>query len=174
MIRITDSVAVLKQAPVTLTAMLSGLPDIWLHATEGEGKWSAYDVVGHLVHGERTDWIARARQILERRTDPFASFDRTAMFRESAGRPIADLLDEFSRLRASNLEILTGFELSAEDLDLPGVHPLLGAVTLGQLIATWVVHDLDHIAQIARTMAKVYTDDVGPWRDYLSILEDRR
>lgn len=171
---VTETVAVLERTPATLKAMLRGLTEKWLTATEGEGTWSPYDVVGHLLHGERTDWIVRARHILERRGEPFDPFDRTAMFRESAGKPIDDLLGEFAALRASNLKTLMGFGLLAEDLELRGLHPQLGSVTLGELIATWAVHDLDHIAQIARTIAKSRTADVGPWREYLSILEDRR
>ncbi len=171
---INEAAAVLFRTPATIGAMLGGLPDVWLRAVEGDGKWSPYDVVGHLVHGEKADWIPRVRHILDGRTEPFETFDRTAQFRDSEGKSLGDLLEEFAKLRQQNVAALIGFNLTDDDLALPGVHPQLGNVTLGQLVATWVVHDLDHIAQISRTMAKVYTDATGPWRTYLSVLEDRR
>ena len=171
---INESIEVLKRTPAALAAMLGGLPEIWLTATEGDGKWSPYDVIGHLAHGERADWLTRARHIMDRKTEPFETFDRTAMLRSSEGKSIADLLDEFARLRAANIEALREMNIQPDDLLSEGLHPQLGRVNLGQLLSTWVVHDLDHVAQIARTMAKVYTEDVGPWRAYLSVLEDRR
>jgi hypothetical protein len=169
-----DLIAVLERTPATLTALLDGLPEVWVMATEGEGTWSPFDVVGHLIHGERTDWIPRARHILAGESSPFETFDREAQFSESRGQSIGELLITFARLRRENLETLRGFALTSDDLKRGGVHPELGEVTLGQLLATWVVHDLDHLGQVARTMAKVYGTTVGPWSAYLSILRDRQ
>jgi len=171
---LTDAVAVLERTPVSLRALLEGLPETWVRATEGDGTWSPYDVIGHLIHGERTDWIPRARHILAGETRPFEPFDRTAQFRESKGRSLAELLTTFAELRQQNVDALLGMNLTGDDLDRRGLHPELGEVTLGQLLATWVVHDLDHVTQVARTMAKVYTEATGPWIDYLSVLRDRR
>jgi hypothetical protein len=168
-----EAMAVLERTPATLTMLLDGLPDTWIRATEGDGKWSPYDVIGHLIHGERTDWIPRARHILAAKIDPFESFDRTAQFRESENQRLNELLKMFSDLRRENLVALKEMNLRAADLQKPGLHPELGPVTLGQLLATWVAHDLDHIGQIARTMAKVYKHATGPWNAYLSILHDR-
>lgn len=170
---IYDAVAVLERTPGTLTMLLDGLPDTWIRATEGGGTWSPYDVIGHLIHGERTDWIPRARHILAGRTDPFEPFDRTAQFRESENKTLNELLTTFADLRRKNLATLKEMNLRRDDLQKPGLHPELGPVTLGQLLATWVAHDLDHVGQIARTMAKVYKDATGPWNAYLSILHDR-
>lgn len=172
--KLDDVIAVLERTPFTLTTLLNDLPEIWVTATEGNGTWSPFDVVGHLIHGERTDWIPRARHILAGDARPFEAFDREAQFSESVDRRIGDLLATFAVLRRENLETLKGFSLTSEDLGLCGLHPELGEVTLGQLLATWVVHDLDHIGQVARTMAKVYATSVGPWAAYLSILRDRR
>ncbi|HET7042612.1 MAG TPA: DinB family protein, partial [Gemmatimonadales bacterium] len=134
--------------------------------------WSAYDIVGHLIHGERTDWIARTEHILAHGAAiPFPPFDREAMFRESAGRPLETLLAEFAGLRAASLARLDALGLGTADLARPGLHPALGPVTLRQLLATWVVHDLGHLAQIERVMAKRYREAVGPWRAYLPILD---
>jgi hypothetical protein len=130
--------------------------------------------VGHLIHGERTDWIPRLRHIMASEAGPFAPFDRTAQFTDSRGKSLGELLATFSELRRQSLAELATLELSSEDLRRPGLHPDLGEVTLGALLATWVVHDLDHVAQIARTMAKAYAEEVGPWSAYLSILRDRR
>lgn len=170
---LNDAVAVLSRTPAALTALLDGLPDTWVAATEGGETWSPYDVVGHLIHGERTDWIPRARHILAREERPFDTFDRTAQFTESRGRSLGELLAEFAELRRENVAALAGMTLTGADLSLTGRHPELGEVTLGQLLATWVVHDLDHVAQVARTMAKAYAGAVGPWSAYLSILRDR-
>jgi hypothetical protein len=166
--------AILERTPATLTSLLTGLPDVWVRATEGDGTWSPYDVVGHLIHGERTDWIPRARHILAGESRPFETFDRMAQFTESQGKSLGDLLELFADLRRANIATLEGMNLGSEDLDRPGLHPELGAVTLRQLLATWVVHDLDHLAQISRTMAKAYATNTGPWSAYLSILRDRR
>ena len=170
---VDDAVAVLERTPATLTALLEDAPDTWVRATEGAGTWSPYDVVGHLVHGERTDWIPRVRHILAGGTTPFERFDRTAMLAESGGKSLAELLATFADLRRRNLGELVGLNLTTADLARPGLHPGLGPVTLSQLIAAWVVHDLDHVAQVARTMAKVYAQAVGSWTEYLSILHDR-
>lgn len=169
-----EAAAVLGRTPAAVGALLGGVPETWARATEGEGTWSPYDVVGHLVHGERTDWMARARHILSRQRRPFAPFDRTAQFRDSEGKPLEELLATFAELRARNLSELLAMNPGEGELGLTGLHPDFGEVTLRQLLATWVVHDLDHVAQIARTMAKVYAEAVGPWHAYLSILRDRR
>jgi len=170
---IYHAMAVLERTPGTLTMLLDGLPDTWIRATEGDGTWSPYDVIGHLIHGERTDWIPRTRHILAGETDPFEPFDRTAQFRESENKTLNELLTTFADLRRKNLATLKEMNVRRDDLQKPGLHPELGPVTLGQLLATWVAHDLDHVGQIARTMAKVYKDATGPWNAYLSILHDR-
>lgn len=165
-------IAVLQRTPQTLRAMLSGLDPAWTDATEGPETWSPYIILGHLIHGERTDWIPRAQLILARGVNRrFTPYDRFAQFRESQGKSLADLLDEFARVRADNLETLTGWRLTDDDLALVGEHPEFGAVTLRQLLATWVAHDLGHIAQVARVMAKQYREAIGPWRAYLPIMD---
>ena len=152
--------------------MLAGLPPAWIDATEGEETWSPYVIVGHLIHGERADWIPRARIILAQGHDRrFTPFDRFAQFRESEGKTLGELLDEFERLRAESLETLMGWRLTDAQLSLEGEHPAFGPVSLRQLLATWVAHDLGHIGQIARVMAKQYRDAVGPWRAYLPIMD---
>jgi hypothetical protein len=171
---LAEAVAVLERTPGVLSVILVGLPDVLVRATEGEGTWSPYDVVGHLIHGERTDWIPRTRHILSGETRPFDPFDRTAQFTASAGSTLADLLEEFARLRRQNLATLEDLHLSEADFARTGVHPELGVVTLRQLLATWAAHDLDHVGQIARTLAKRHATNVGPWSAYLSILHDRR
>ena len=165
-------VAILERTPETLRAMLDGLPPSWTDATEGPETWSPYVIVGHLIHGERTDWIARARIILAQGSERrFTPYDRFAQFRESEGRSLTDLLDEFARLRGENLATLAGWGLTDAQLELTGEHPEFGSVTLRQLLATWVAHDLGHIAQTARVMAKQYRDAIGPWRAYLPIVD---
>ncbi len=164
------AVAVLGRTPGTLDALLTGLPPEWLNATEGADTWSPFDVVGHLIHGEETDWIPRARIILtegERR--PFDPFDRFAQLEKSTGKTLEQLLDEFRGLRRDNLETLATWNLGATDLERRGRHPDLGIVTLRQLLATWVAHDLAHIGQIVRVMAKQYREAVGPWKTYMSV-----
>ena len=169
---LTAGTAVLERTPRTLRAMLDGLPSVWIDATEGPETWSPYVILGHLIHGERTDWIPRSEIILaqgaERR---FTPYDRFAQFRESEGKSLADLLDEFARLRAGNLQTLAGWRLTDAQLALEGEHPEFGAVTLRQLLATWVAHDLGHIAQTARVMAKQYREAIGPWRAYLPVMD---
>ncbi|HWQ36037.1 MAG TPA: DinB family protein [Blastocatellia bacterium] len=166
--------AILERTPGSLSALLSGLPEIWVRATEGEGTWSPYDVIGHLIHGERVNWMPRARHLLAGETRPFEPFDRTAQFADSQGRSLGELLTTFAELRRENVAALIGMKLTEDDLNRQGLHPDLGTVTLGQLLATWATHDLDHLAQIARTMAKVCTEATGPWSAYLSILRDRK
>ncbi len=167
-----NAVAVLARTPHTLRAMLSGLSPAWIDATEGGDSWSPYTIVGHLLHGERTDWIPRARIILAQGdTRRFTPYDRFAQFHESQGRSLVELLDELERLRAENVATLTGWSLSESQLELVGEHPEFGAVTLRQLLATWVAHDLGHVAQVARVMAKQYREAIGPWRAYLPIMD---
>jgi hypothetical protein len=152
--------------------MLSGLPPAWIDATEGPETWSPYVIVGHLIHGERTDWIPRAQVILAQGSDRrFTPYDRFAQFRESEGKTLAELLDELEVLRTANLVTLAGWRLTTEQLALEGQHPDFGAVTLSQLLATWVAHDLGHVAQIARVMAKQYREAIGPWRAYLPVMD---
>lgn len=170
---LAEAVAVLERTPASLSALLTGLPNRWVTATEGQGTWSPYDVIGHLIHGDRTDWIPRVRHILSSDKRPFEPFDRTAQFTESQGKSLSELLATFAELRRANVAALIGMNLTDADLGRTGQHPALGEVTLGQLLATWVAHDLDHIGQIVRTMAKVYAGAVGPWSAYLSILHDR-
>lgn len=172
--RLEDAVAILERTPASLSALLDGLPETWVRATEGDGTWSPYDVIGHLIHAERSDWIPRARHILAGQTRPFEPFDRTAQFAASQGRSPGELLATFGELRRENVAALRAMNLTEDDMGRRGLHPELGDVTLGQLLATWVVHDLDHVVQVARTMAKVYTNATGPWSAYLSVLRDRR
>ena len=164
--------AVLARTPDALRAMLAGLPSAWIDGTEGPDTWSPYVIMGHLVHGERADWIPRARIILAQGEDRrFTPFDRFAQFRESEGKSLGDLLDEFAQLRAESLATLDGWRLTDAQLALEGIHPAFGAVTLRQLLSTWVAHDLGHIAQTARVMAKQYRDAVGPWRKYMTVMD---
>ena len=172
--KIEEAIAILERTPESLKAMLNGLADSWVRVTEGEKGWSAYDVIGHLIHGEHTDWIPRVRHIMAGKKEPFQRFNRTAQFEESKDKSLTELLATFSALRNENIEILKGMNLTDADLQRKGLHPDLGEVNLAQLIATWVVHDLDHVAQIARTMAKAYGPATGPWNVYLSILRDQR
>ena len=168
---LADGVAVLERTPRALTAMLAGLPSVWTLSNEGPDTWSPYDVLGHLIHGERTDWIPRAEIILAQGADrAFSPFDRFAQFRESQGKTLDDLLDEFGRLRGENLATLAGWRLTDAELALEGEHPAFGRVTLRELLATWVAHDLGHVVQIARVMAKQYREAVGPWREYLTVV----
>lgn len=164
---------VLARTPDTLSALLRGLPDPWIRSTEGPDTFSPFDVVGHLIDGEETDWIPRARIILAGGPDPrFAPYDRFRHRTRNTGRTLDSLLDELARLRAANLDELRSWRLNPAALDLPGIHPTLGSVTLRQLLAAWVVHDLGHIAQVTRVMAKQYRDGVGPWVPFLPVLTD--
>ncbi|MGE3958897.1 MAG: DinB family protein [Vicinamibacterales bacterium] len=169
--RFDEALPVLRQTPRALRAWLQGLPVSWTTATEGPGTWSPYDVVGHLIHGERADWIPRVEHLLAHgETVPFPPFDREAMFTGSAGQTLDQLLDRFSALRNTSLARLDALGLTDADLARTGRHPEFGIVTLGQHLATWVVHDMSHVAQVARVMATQYAEAVGPWRAYLSVL----
>ena len=170
---VEDAAAILARTPTVVDAQLRGLPDEWTTAHEGENTWSPFDVVAHLIHADRTNWLARVRTILEHDdTRPFDDFQRFAHLETSKERTLASLLDEFAEVRAQSLEALTGFNLTEADLERRGGHPALGVVTLRQLLATWVVHDLDHMMQISRVLARQYSDEVGPWRAYLRIVRD--
>jgi len=167
-----DAVAVLTRTPASLNALLRGLPDIWVLRNEGGNTWSALDIAGHLIVGERTDWMTRARIILQDgEARPFDPFDRLAQFKESQGKSLDELLDEFARLRRENLDALASLNLQPEDFARRGTHPEFGVVTLGQLLATWAVHDLTHLHQLSRLMAHQYRDQVGPWSAYLGVLQ---
>jgi uncharacterized damage-inducible protein DinB len=168
---LAETLQLLGRTPAVFRSLVAGLPEHWLTADEGTGTWSPRDVIGHLVHGERTDWIVRARLILEhgdRRA--FEPFDRAGHERWWDGWSMDDLLDEMERLRDESLEVLRALHITEETLDRRGRHPELGPVTLRQLLASWVVHDLHHLGQIARVMARRYGDETGPWSAYLSIL----
>ena len=166
-----EAAAILARTPATLDALLRGLPDGWTVAHEGGDTWSPVDIIGHLIHGERTDWIPRAMIILEQgEARAFDAFDRFAHLAVSEGRTLASLLDEFATLRQKNLRELAALHLTDADLDRRGRHPELGLVTLLQLLTTWVAHDLDHVVQVSRVLARQYSDEVGPWRAYLRVV----
>jgi hypothetical protein len=176
--KLAEAIAVLTRTPVTLDALLRGLPDIWVRANEGkdgsEGKdtWNAFDIIGHLISGERTDWMPRVRIILESgETRAFDPFDRFVQSKESQDKSLEERLDDFARLRQENLVALQALNLRPEDLTRRGRHPALGVVTLSELLATWVVHDLTHLHQLSRVMAHQYRDAVGPWSAYLGVLQ---
>jgi len=170
-LELQDVKDILRRTPPTINLLLQDLPEPLLMTNEGPDTWSPYDVVGHLIHGEETDWIPRARIILEYgETRAFKPFNREAMFEKSKSKSINELLDTFARLRADSLQQLDEMNLTPELLEKRGLHPELGPVTLSQLLATWVVHDLSHIGQIVRVMSKQYGDAVGPWKAYLPIL----
>jgi uncharacterized damage-inducible protein DinB len=169
--RLINAIDILSRTPSTLNALLRDVSDDWVLQNEGLETWSPFDVVGHLIHGEETDWIPRARMILaDGESQPFEPFDRFAMFEKSKGKSIGQLLDKFQQLREANLRALKEMNLTDSMLEQRGRHPELGLVTLKQLLATWVAHDLGHIAQVVRVMAKQYKQEVGPWQQYLSIL----
>lgn len=166
-------VEILERTPQVVRELLAGLPANWTRTNEGGETWSPYDVIGHLIHGEKTDWIPRAEIILGPGSDKrFTPFDRTAQTRESQGKSLEDLIEDFGELRRASLEQLQGFRLTEKDLDRTGVHPEFGEVTLRQLLATWVVHDLDHIVQISRVMARQMREEVGPWIAYLRVVRE--
>jgi hypothetical protein len=168
--KLEDAIPVLERTPAVLSALLTDLPESWLRAREGPDAWSPSQIIGHLINGERTDWIPRARIILKqgsyRRFEPF---DRFAEL--DSDRPLRDRLEEFEHLRAANVATLRGWNFKEKDLDMTGEHPELGTVTMRQLFATWVVHDVSHIAQITRTMAREYATAVGPWTEYFRVLQ---
>jgi hypothetical protein len=168
---LNEGIAVLERTPATFRALLAGLPDPWTTCNEGPDTFSPFDNLGHLIHGERADWIPRARIILAQAAQrTFEPYDRFAQNRESAGKTLAQLLDEFAELRAQSLGTLRSWNLTERELALEGEHPALGPVTLRQLLSTWVVHDLGHLAQTSRVMAKRYREEIGPWREYLPIV----
>ncbi len=166
------TIALLTRTPATLDAWLRDLPEAWTLRNEGENTFNAFDVVGHLIHGERTDWMPRAKIILQygemRRFEPF---DRRAQERESQGKSLPQLLDEFARLRSENLNELRAMNLQPQELQRKGRHPELGVVTLSQLLATWAAHDLTHLHQLSRIMAHQYREAVGPWTAYLGVMQ---
>ncbi|MCF6131487.1 DinB family protein [Flavobacterium wongokense] len=169
---LSKSIEILERTPTVLETLLNGLSNEWIQNNEGEETWSPFDVLGHLIHGEKTDWIARTEIILSDKADKtFPPFDRFAQFEESKGKTISDLLNEFTDLRNTNLIALKSKNITSEDLTKTGIHPTFGAVTLENLLACWVAHDLGHIAQISRVMAKQYKEEVGPWREFLPILD---
>jgi hypothetical protein len=166
-----DTFALLRRTPAVLNALLRDLPETWTSRNEGENTWSSFDVVGHLIHGERTDWIPRAKIVLRfGETQPFEPFDRQGHVRECQGKSLGQLLDEFAEVRAKNLDELRALNLRPEDFERRGRHPALGTATLSELLAAWAVHDLTHLHQISRIMAYQYRELVGPWRAYLGVL----
>jgi uncharacterized damage-inducible protein DinB len=169
---IQNSADILERTPKVLSLMLNNISVEWTGANEGEGTWSVFDVVGHLIHGEKTDWIPRLNIILSSSDQKtFEAFDRYAQLREPEVKTLEQLLAEFEELRRSNIEYLRSKNISEKDLQKKGIHPAFGEVTLAQLLSTWVVHDLNHLGQIARVMAKQYKKEVGPWIEYLGILQ---
>src|SRR5271166_2338476 len=167
-----DTIALLSSIPATLNALLRDLPETWTQRNEGENTWTVFEVVGHLIHGERTDWMPRTRMILDfGETRPFVKFDRGGHKQEIQGKTMGQLLDEFARDRSENLSRLRAMNLQEEDLKRRGRHPELGVVTLSQLLATWAAHDLTHLHQIARIMAHQYREAVGPWTQYLGVMQ---
>lgn len=172
---VEEAAAVLARTPGALDALLRGLPEDWIGANEGGETWSPFDVIGHLIHGEKTDWMPRVRIILEHgESRPFDKFDRFAQLAASEGRSLGSLLEEFAVLRDENVRQLLRLRLSEADLDRRGRHPELGGVTLRQLLAAWVAHDLDHVVQISRVLATQYSDEVGPWRAYLRVISGQQ
>jgi hypothetical protein len=166
-----DALPILRRTPAVLKDLLADLPDEWTTATEGPDTWSPFDVVGHLIHGERTDWVPRTEHLLAHgEVVPFPPFDRFAQFEASRGKSLSELLDTFSDLRVNSLQRLEALRLTSADLDRTGTHPEFGRVTLGQHLATWVVHDLDHLFQVERVLSLQYVQAVGPWRKYLRII----
>lgn len=168
---IDRSIEILERTPAVLKSLLSGLDDGWVINNEGPDTFSPYDVVGHLIHGEKTDWVVRAKTILEfGNTKPFPPYDRFAQYEESKGKTLQQLLDEFEKLRNENMQWFQSLSLSDDLLHKKGLHPVLGEVTLKNLLACWVVHDLTHIAQVTRVMAKQYKEEIGPWAKFFRVL----
>ncbi len=163
---------ILERTPLVLRSLLAGLPNDLIMNNEGPDTFSPYDVVGHLIHGEKTDWVVRAKIILEHGVNkPFDPYDRFAQYEESKGKTLEQLLDEFEKIRKENTNWLQSIQLTEDDLERKGMHPVLGEVTLRNLLSTWVVHDLTHIAQITRVMAKQYKEEMGPWPQFFRILQ---
>jgi hypothetical protein len=168
---IQRSIEILERTPAVLNELLTGLDAEWIMNNEGPETFSPYDVIGHLIHGEKTDWTVRTKMILEYgNSKTFVPWDRFAQFENSKGKTLQQLLNEFALLRKENLDWLRSLDLSEADLEKKGIHPVLGEVTLKNLLATWVVHDLTHIAQITRVMAKQYKEEMGPWPEFFRIL----
>jgi len=165
------SIPIQERTPSVIRLLLSGLDDEWTTNNEGPDTWSPYDVVGHLVHGEYNDWITRIKITMNNDAGKYVPFNRTAMFEESKGKSLAQLLDEFEDARKHNLQELKQLDITEADLSKTAIHPTFGIVTLRQLLSTWVAHDLSHIVQISRTMAKQYKEEVGPWKEYLSVMK---
>jgi DinB superfamily len=166
------TIALIERTPKVLDNLLRDLPDDWTMHNEGEKSWSAYDIVGHLIHGEKTDWIPRAKRILESgESNPFDKFDRFAQQRESKGKSLAELLDEFARLRAESIRQLRALNLEPKDLARKGTHQVLGTVTLSQLLASWAAHDLTHLHQLSRVMAHQYREAIGPWTKFMGVMQ---
>jgi hypothetical protein len=169
---LSQTISLLARTPTALNALLRDLPEPWTTQNEGENTWTALDIVGHLIHGERTDWMPRARMILQfGESKAFEPFDREGQVRESRGKSLPQLLDEFARVRSESLSELRALHLRPEDLARRGRHPALGVVTLSQLLATWALHDLTHLHQISRVLAHQYRAAVGPWSAYLGVLQ---
>ncbi len=170
---ITKSIEILESTPKVIESFLEGLSDEWISQNEGGESWSPFDILGHLVHGEKTDWINRTETILKYgKEKTFKPFDRFAQFDDSKGKSLSELLDEFKTLRKRNIKRLTEMNIQESDLNKEGIHPHFGKVTLKELLSTWVVHDLGHIRQIARVMAKQYKDEIGPWKEYLPVVNE--
>jgi hypothetical protein len=172
--KIAQAIEILSRTPIVVETLLKGLSDEWIMQNEGSNTWSAYDIIGHYIEGEKNDWITRMQIILSDNPDKqFKPFDRFAQFEDSKGKSMQQLLDEFSRWRELNLSVLRSANITEADLSKTGIHPSFGTVTLKQLLATWVVHDLAHINQITRVMAKQYSDDIGPWKEYISLINSK-
>ncbi|HSM85874.1 MAG TPA: DinB family protein [Candidatus Limnocylindrales bacterium] len=170
--KLPDTIALLSRTPAALNALLRDLPETWTFQNEGGNTWSAFDIVGHLIHADRTDWIPRVRTILQfGESRPFESFNRAGHVEESRGKSLAQLLDEFARVRSEKLDELRALNLTQEDFGRAGRHPALGPVSLSQLLATWAAHDLNHLHQISRVMARQYREAVGPWSAYLGVMQ---
>jgi len=168
---VAGALEILERTPAVLNTLLNGLSDDWVMSNEGPETFSPYDVIGHLIHGEKTDWTARTKLILEfGNTKTFVPWDRFAQYEESKGKTLPQLLEEFARIRKENMIWFKGLNLTEEDLDKKGMHPKLGDVTLRNLLSTWVIHDLTHIAQVTRVMAKQYKQEMGPWVDFFRIM----
>ncbi len=167
-----NTIALIERTPATLNALLRDLPEEWTHRNEGPGTWSAYDIVGHLIHGEKTDWIPRTQRLLEfGESKPFDKFDRLAQERDSKGKTLPQLLDEFARSRSETLAELKKLNLQSADLAKRGMHQALGSVTLSELLASWAVHDLSHLHQLSRVMAQQYREAIGPWTKFMGVMQ---
>ncbi|MGB5895930.1 MAG: DinB family protein [Ignavibacteriaceae bacterium] len=168
-----EATEILERTSTVLISLLSGLSDKWIYNNEGGESWNPFDIVGHMIHGEKKDWIQRAKIILEYGEEkPFEPFDRFAQFKDSEDKTLNDLLEEFAKLRKENIDVLNKLNLDENDFNKTGIHPDFGKVTLKQLLSTWVVHDLSHIRQISRVMAKQYKNGIGPWEKYLPVINE--